>query len=235
MSTIDKISEKLIANGKTQKDLTDFLGLKKSTFSGWKSGKTKSYLKYIKEIAVFLGTSIDELLSEEDDKNRPVDIEKAIGQIASMTYSKTETEKFVDSLFESFAESLSVPLINTITCGIPIFSEQNIERNILLPDMVEADFALRCKGSSMINVGINDSDIAFIRKQSTIEDGEIAVVQITDLESEAILRKVYISTSSITLIAQNSEFEPITFTGKEMNRVEIVGKCVAVLKDFNKK
>lgn len=125
-----------------------------------------------------------------------------------------------------------IPLVGTIACGTPVLAEQNIERRILLPDMVKADFALRCKGNSMINAGIDDGDIAFIRSQHTVENGEIAAVQITDYETEATLKKVYISDTSITLVAQNPEYEPLTFTGEDMNRVEIVGKCVAVLKDF---
>lgn len=125
-----------------------------------------------------------------------------------------------------------IPLVGTIACGTPVLAEQNIERRILLPDMVKADFALRCKGNSMINAGIDDGDIAFIRSQHTVENGEIAAVQITDYETEATLKKVYISATSITLVAQNPEYEPLTFTGEDMNRVEIVGKCVAVLKDF---
>ena len=127
-----------------------------------------------------------------------------------------------------------IPLIGVIACGIPILAEQNIERQILLPDTVRADFALRCKGDSMINAGIDNGDIAFIRSQKVVENGEIAAVQITEFETEATLKKVYISENSITLVAQNPNYEPITITGSDMANVEIIGKCVAVLKDFEK-
>lgn len=127
-----------------------------------------------------------------------------------------------------------VPLVGEIACGTPILTEQNIERQILLPDTVRADFALRCQGDSMINAGIDDGDIVFIRSQKMVENGEIAAVQITDFDTEATLKKVYITDRSITLVAQNPTFEPITYTEEEMNNVEIVGKCVAVLKDFDK-
>ena len=232
MSTIDKICEKLAECGKTQKDLTDYLGLKKSAFSSWKSGKTKSYLRYIKQIADFLGTSVDNLLSEEDNDNRPIDIEKSIRRI-SESISNFDAEKFVDSVLDTLADSMAIPLIGTIACGTPLLAEQNIESRIFLPDMVKADFALRCKGDSMINAGISDGDIAFIRRQSVIENGEIAAVLITNFEAEATLKKIYIKDTSITLVAQNPNFEPLTFTGEDMNNVEIIGKCVAVLKDFD--
>lgn len=234
MSTIDKISEKLTEKGKTQKELTDFLGLKKSAFSGWKSGKTKSYLKYIKEIAVFLETSVDDLLSEEDNKNRPIEVEEIIKQMSDRIFPEEERTQFINSLFEVFTECISIPLVGTVACGTPILAEQNIEQYVLLPDAVQADFALRCKGDSMINAGINDGDIVFIRSQKMVENGQIAVVQITDFETEATLKKVYISNNSITLVPQNTNYEPITITGSDMANVEIIGKCVAVLKDFEK-
>ena len=86
----------------------------------------------------------------------------------------------------------------------------------------------------MINAGIDNGDIAFIRSQKVVENGEIAAVQITEFETEATLKKVYISENSITLVAQNPNYEPITITGSDMANVEIIGKCVAVLKDFEK-
>lgn len=68
MSTIDKIIQQLNIIGKTQKDLTDYLGVDKSTFSAWKSNKSKSYLKYIKQISVFLGISVENLLNNDSEK-----------------------------------------------------------------------------------------------------------------------------------------------------------------------
>ena len=45
----------------TQKDLTDALGLRSSAFSEWKSGKSKSYTKYVHHIACVLGTTAEYL------------------------------------------------------------------------------------------------------------------------------------------------------------------------------
>lgn len=78
MSTLDKISALLKEQKKTQKDLMDYLGLEKSTYTTWKSKKVnnKSYKKYIKEIAEFLNVSTDYLLCDttddiiEDDKQK---------------------------------------------------------------------------------------------------------------------------------------------------------------------
>lgn len=70
MEIIDKISELLLLKNKTQKELTDYLGLDKSTFSAWKSGKSKSYNRYLKEIALFLDTSVNELVGVQTNSDR---------------------------------------------------------------------------------------------------------------------------------------------------------------------
>lgn len=51
-----------LMNGRDQKELTDFLGLKKTAFSDWKAGKSNSYKKYIVEISEFFEVSLDYLV-----------------------------------------------------------------------------------------------------------------------------------------------------------------------------
>ena len=66
MDTINIIIYLLDKNNKKQKDLTDYLGVEKSVFSSWKKGKSKSYTKYLSQIAQFFGVSTDYLLSNEE-------------------------------------------------------------------------------------------------------------------------------------------------------------------------
>lgn len=66
MNTIDKIIQLLSEKKRTQKELTDFLGIEKSVFSAWKSGSSQSYKKYLPEIANFLDVSVGYLLGQEE-------------------------------------------------------------------------------------------------------------------------------------------------------------------------
>ena len=69
---IDRILELLKQQNKTQKDLTDYLGVSKNLFTEWKAGRNHSYWKYLKEIADYLDCSIDFLVGRTDipDVNR---------------------------------------------------------------------------------------------------------------------------------------------------------------------
>ena len=67
MCTLDKIKQLLKEQGKSQKDLTDYLGLGKQTFTNWNAG-AKSYGKYIDKIAEFLDVTTDYLLGQTDER-----------------------------------------------------------------------------------------------------------------------------------------------------------------------
>ena len=69
MDTLDKICTLLKAQHKKQIDLCNYIGVKKNTFTSWKSGLNSSYLKYIGKIAEFFGVSTDYLLGVEAKKD----------------------------------------------------------------------------------------------------------------------------------------------------------------------
>lgn len=68
MGTLDKIIELLEKQNRQQKELTDYLGVEKSTFSAWKNGKSASYKKYLPEIAKFFSITVDELIGNSVDR-----------------------------------------------------------------------------------------------------------------------------------------------------------------------
>lgn len=73
MDILDRIS-KLLGN-REQQELTQYLGLKSAAFSEWKSGKSKSYRKYLIEISEFFGVSIDYLVYGKETTSQLSDIE----------------------------------------------------------------------------------------------------------------------------------------------------------------
>lgn len=93
MSTIDKIFELLEMSGRDQKDLTDFLGINKGVATQWKSGKSRSYYKYIDKIAEFLNTTPSDLLNYSTIQVREVKYDRMMN-IDSETLPVYKTVEF---------------------------------------------------------------------------------------------------------------------------------------------
>lgn len=119
-----------------------------------------------------------------------------------------------------------VPLIGRIACGAPILAEQNIEEYISLPSGVKADYALTCRGESMIGAGIHDGDTVFIRADAEVRNGQIAAVLIGE---EATLKHVLRTASGVTLGADNPAVDSIELVGPEAEGARIMGLAVAYL------
>jgi len=117
-----------------------------------------------------------------------------------------------------------IPLIGSIACGAPILAEEHIEEYIDIPKHISADFALTCKGDSMINARIFDGDIVYIRQQDTVDNGEIAAVLI---DTEATLKRVQLFEDHISLEPENPQYRPLVYWGEDMNNVRILGKAMA--------
>ena len=158
-------------------------------------------LPQLKKLAEGLHITLSELFERVDDM--PVDLASNIIPLPAM--KKT-------------------PLIGAIACGSPILADEHIEDYVDMPAHIHADFALTCKGDSMINARIFDGDIVYIRHQDTVDNGEIAAVLI---DGEATLKRVRIFDDHISLEPENPQYRPLVFWGEEMNGIRILGKAVA--------
>jgi len=121
-------------------------------------------------------------------------------------------------------EMRKIPLVGAIACGVPILADEHIEEYIDIPKHITADFALTCKGDSMINARIFDGEIVYIHQQETVENGEVAAVLI---DGEATLKRVRLFDDHISLEPENPQYRPLVFWGEEMNNIHILGKAVA--------
>lgn len=86
-----------------------------------------------------------------------------------------------DNLLKS--ETVTIPLVGAVACGAPITAIENIEGNFSLPvDFFGKGerFMLRARGSSMIDKGIFDGDILFVKKQEGADAGQVVIALIDD-------------------------------------------------------
>ena len=173
-------------------------------------------LPALNKIAHGMGISLDELLSMVDD-NAVISLRR--------DPAPEESAPLPDNIIP-MPVMRTVPLLGMIACGDPILAAENLDGEVSVPEHVTADFALRCKGDSMINARIHDGDIVYIRQQDSVDNGQIAAVLIGD---EATLKRVNFNPASKTLILSpaNDAYAPFVFVGDELDRVRILGRAVA--------
>ena len=211
MSTIgERIKSQREYMGLTQEALAEKLGYKnKTSITKIENGINDIPQSKVVAFAKALDTSVAYLMGWSEAENKSANL-------AGNIFPLPKTKK--------------VPLLGTIACGEPILATENIESYIDMDSDVHADFALRCQGDSMINARIMDGDIVFIRKQDMVDNGEIAAVLMDDCsESQATLKRVYVSDDKIRLCAENPNYQDMIFFENDMNKVRIIGKAIAFL------
>ncbi len=122
-------------------------------------------------------------------------------------------------------------MIGTIACGEPIYADEDHEAYIDASAHINADFCLTAKGDSMMNAGIKEGDVVFIKKQSIVDNGQIAAVIIED---EATLKRVYYfpEQNKIVLSPENPKYPPMVFENEELDKIRIIGKAVCYMSNL---
>lgn len=192
--------------GLSMRQVASSLGMPYTTYVNYEKGAREPNSETLILLADFFETSIDYMLGK------------------SLLPSPTDFDLPLNII--PMPKMNTVPLIGTIACGDPILAAENIEAEVSMPEHVVADFALRCKGDSMINARIHNGDIVYIRQQPTVENGQIAAVLIGD---EATLKRVYYypDSNKLVLNPENPKYEPFIYIGEEINSVRILGLAVA--------
>ncbi len=189
--------------GLTLSQIADKMGVSEATVQRWESGNIKNLRQErIGPLAEVLQVSPAYLMGWEDAEP-PAPPRPSNVQPMPLVYQ--------------------VPRLGTIACGDPLLADQNIEAYDAIPDYVQCDFTLLCKGDSMINARIFDGDIVCIRRQPEVENGEIAAVLIDS--EEATLKRVKRYDDRLILEPENPMYKPLVFWGEEMNSVRILGKA----------
>lgn len=119
-----------------------------------------------------------------------------------------------------------IPMLGKVACGQPIYTDEDKECYVQAGMNIHADFCLTACGDSMIGARIYDGDIVFCRSQTSVENGEIAVVLIND---EATLKRVYFypEKKKLVLQAENPRYEPFVYIEDELTDIKILGKAIA--------
>lgn len=186
----------------SQSEFAKQVRLTKSAVNMYERGEREPSFEVLEKIADYFNVDLDYLLGKTDCKNRASVAEKYISRIPSM---KTWN------------------VLGSTACGSPMHKESE-EETVLAPSCIDADFAFRCEGDSMIGARVLDGDIVFV-KRCEVEDGQIAVVRIGE---EYTLKRIYRGPDYLELRAENPKYKSIIIRGEQEN-AEIIGKAIQFL------
>ena len=185
-----------------------FGGLNKGTLSKYENGKQEPMITVVRNLAEYFNVSVDYLTGNSDTKTSEESSKKAKG--------------------------VKIPVLGNVAAGVPIDAIEDII------DYEEIDeetaktgefFGLRIKGDSM-TPRIAENDIVIVKKTSTVNSGELAVVLING--ESATVKKYIRHDNGISLIPFNPAYEPMFFTIEEIETlpVSIIGKVVELRAKF---
>ena len=192
--------------GLSQAELADILGVSKSAVGMYEQSKRSPQKdEILMRIADYFGVSID-YLKGYSPESYSLDFEK-------LGLSRVRTKRF--------------PMLGKIACGQPVMCEQEYETVVDESGEINADFCVTAQGDSMINARIMDGDAVFVREQSMVENGEIAVVIVND--DEVTLKRFYYYPESqrVILQAENPKYQPMVYEGEQLAHIRVLGRAVA--------
>ncbi|NLP26119.1 MAG: transcriptional repressor LexA [Clostridiales bacterium] len=180
---------------------------------------------YIKErIESGIPPTIREICSDLNIKSTST-VHKYIGILTEAGYLEKMDNQNRAIKLKGYNSS-SIPLIGTVTAGVPITAIENITDYIPWTTSKNDSnplFALKIRGESMINAGINHGDIVIVEQVSAVENGDI-VVALIDSE-EATVKRFFKENGQIRLQPENNHMEPIF-----VDDADILGKVIALLR-----
>lgn len=204
MTIGEKIKMQRKSLGLTQTELGAKLGVQKNAVSKWECGRVDDIpSSKIKVMAQLFGVQPSYLIDDKD-------------------------ELPADAIPIDFSHLKRIPILGRIAAGAPIYAEQNIEGYTYTELNGGAEyFGLRVRGDSMDAARIYDGDVVIIRRQDTVDDGEIAAVLIDG--EDATLKRFSHKGNMVTLMPQstNPANQPFIYDLRETS-VRILGLVVKV-------
>ena len=128
-------------------------------------------------------------------------------------------------------EDKGIPIVGQVAAGNPILATEHIEDYCEMPSSFfkpHADYFLRVKGDSMMDIGIYEGDLLAVHRTTQANNGEVVVARIDD----EVTVKRYKTTRSkyqVQLLPENPDYSPIEVDLREQD-FAIEGLSVGVVR-----
>lgn len=193
---MNRLKEIRVQNKITQEELGRLLGVQKAAICKYETGRVAIPGEMLVRLCDYFKVSSDYLLGRSNKTRAAVC---------------------------PVRETVGIPVVGRVHAGLPMLASENIEEYIATPaDEVTGGeyFFMEVEGDCMIGANIPEGALVLVRKQSRVENGQIAVIRIED---EVLLRKVKWIDGHLMLIPANPQYEPIILAGGD---IEIIGRVL---------
>ena len=123
-------------------------------------------------------------------------------------------------------ENVYVPILGNVAAGQPLYAEQNIEGYFPISTSMinrgEEYFMLNVRGNSMTKIAMYDGDKILVRRQSYVDNGEVAVILVGN---SSTVKRFYKEDGYYRLQPENDLLEPII-----VNNAEVIGKVMGIFR-----
>ncbi len=190
------------------------------------SEKLKQLRKELKltqgELAARFGVTQQAIAKWEAGHTRPET--ETLSRIAGFFGVTADYLLDLTDAFISAGPASSVRIIGTVKAGYNALAlEEDLGSALAEVKDAEEYRYLVVKGDSMAPY-IREGDLALVRIQSVLKNGDLGVVIYGD--GEATLKKYFYSNGAVTLVPLNDAYEAVTLSGHELERLMIFGKVV---------
>lgn len=184
----------------TQSELAEFLGITQQAVGKWEAGRSAPDPDTLMRLAEYFNVSVDYLLGHP-------------------------TLSFGSVTAYDPAGEAQIPIVGSVRAGYGALAFQDTSGTA--PAHVrdpENYFYLLVKGDSM-EPRIQDGDLALVRRQPTLDDGDLGVVVYGD-EGEGTLKRFLRKGNAVVLQPFNPAYEPLILAGEDLEQLYIAGRVV---------
>lgn len=201
-----RLKEAMNLRGMKQIELAEKTGISRGALSSYISGRWKAKQNNIYKLAYALNVSPAWLLGYD------VPMEQKQNDIP-----------LPDGTFRPALKR--VPMLGYAAAGEPLENLDGQDTYYVETDSkYRVDFCITVRGDSMINAGINDGDIVFVRRQPEVENGQVACVEIE--RSKVCIKRFYKTDNGVTLVSENPKYAPLQFNETNCDDFRILGLAV---------
>jgi len=162
---------------------------------------------------------------------RSIEILKSYKSISRLSENNLNQINF-NKKSENNINSLNIPLVGDIAAGLPIDAIYNENEKLNIPNYLMGKgnyFALNIIGDSMIDIGINEGDIAIIKQKNDAKDGDLVVALIDD--TETTLKRFRKNGKEVILEAENKNYKSQVY--KSGSNIKIQGILSGLIRRYN--